>query len=74
MSGVGVVLSGIRELVFVPQLRRLRLLAALSQADLAARAGVSAVTVMRGEQGKPIRPSSVRKLARALRVRPRDLQ
>jgi len=61
-------------LVLVPQLRGQRLLAALSQADLAARAGVSPVTVMRGEQGKAIRPSSVRKLARALKLRPRDLQ
>lgn len=74
----GVLIDGssrvVHEHVLVPRLRELRLLAALSQADLASMAQVSPVTVMRGEQGKPIRPMSVRKLARALRVRPRDLQ
>jgi transcriptional regulator with XRE-family HTH domain len=60
--------------VLVPQVRRLRLMRALSQEELAARAGVSRNTVVRAEQGEDIRPSSVRKLARALGVSPATLQ
>lgn len=60
--------------MLVPRLRQLREWAALSQEDLALRADVSRVTVTRAEQGLPIRISSVRKLARALRVTPRELQ
>jgi transcriptional regulator with XRE-family HTH domain len=60
--------------VLVPRLRQLRNWAALSQDDLAELAKVSRVTIARGERGLPIRASSVRKLARALRVSPRELQ
>ena len=54
-------------------LQRLRLDAALSQRDLAKRAGVSPTTVVRAEQGEDVYPSTVRKLARALGVQPREL-
>ena len=60
--------------VLVPSLRRIRLEQALSQEELAARAGVARTTVLRAEAGYPIRPVSVRKLAAALRVRPIVLQ
>lgn len=59
--------------VLTPRLRVLRLGAALSQEDLAFKAGVSRMTVTRGERGEHIRVSSVRKIARALRVKPTDL-
>ena len=55
------------------RLRELRLRAALSQDDLAQLAGVSRQTVARGEAGEAVRPSSVRKLAEALRVKPQAL-
>lgn len=60
--------------VLVPGLRALRLDRALSQEDLAARAGVGRQTIIRGEAGKPIRLSSARRLAAALRVTPKRLQ
>jgi transcriptional regulator with XRE-family HTH domain len=60
--------------VLVPGLRAVRHARALSQEDLAARAGVGRKTVMRGEGGKEIRLSSVRRLAAALGVTPRRLQ
>ena len=59
--------------VLVPRLQAARLAAALSQDDLAEKAGVSRITIARGEHGEHIRISSVRKLARALKVRPVDL-
>jgi transcriptional regulator with XRE-family HTH domain len=58
----------------VPSLLRHRTRLALSQDDLATKAGVTRSTVARGEHGLSIRPSSVRKLARALRVSPEALQ
>lgn len=60
--------------VLVPSLRRIRLEQALSQEELAARAGIARTTVLRAEAGYPIRPVSVRKLAAALRVKPIALQ
>jgi len=58
----------------VPGLRRLRLEAALSQLDLARLARLSPHTVSDLEQLKvQARPSTLRKLARALGVTPRDL-
>ncbi len=55
-------------------LRRLRELRALSQRELAAKAGLSPTTVYRIETGqhKPI-PRTLRKLAEALEVRPEEL-
>ena len=64
----------ITSVALVPALRALRLERALSQDDLARRAGVDRKTVMRGEQGLDIRLSSVRRLAHALRVSPQRLQ
>jgi transcriptional regulator with XRE-family HTH domain len=55
------------------QLHRLRLEAALSQRDLAKLAGVSPATVVKAEKGEAIYPSTVRKLAGALGVHPREL-
>jgi transcriptional regulator with XRE-family HTH domain len=54
----------------VPGLRALRLDAALSQRDLAARAGITQATVVRLERGLPARPSTIRKLADVLGVAP----
>ena len=55
------------------RLREIREREALSQEDLAERAGLTRVTVTRIEGGQPARPSTTRRLARALRVRPSDL-
>ena len=57
------------------KLRELRLLNALSQRDLAARSTVAYPTISRLETGKegPPYPSTIRKLARALRVEPSEL-
>lgn len=55
------------------QLKRLRLDAALSQRDLARLAGVSPATIVKAEQGEDVFPSTVRKLAAALGVAPREL-
>ena len=58
----------------LPGLRRLRLEAALTQRELAERAGVTPHTVSDLEQQLvKARPSTMRKLAAALHVEPRDL-
>jgi transcriptional regulator with XRE-family HTH domain len=56
------------------KLREMRARAVLSQRELARLSGVGQVTIARIETGiqKP-RPSTLRKLARALRVKPVDL-
>jgi transcriptional regulator with XRE-family HTH domain len=54
-------------------LRRLRVEAALSQRDLADRAGVTQTTIVKAEAGHEVRPSTVRRLAKALGVEPREL-
>jgi len=66
--------SGLPNVVLVPRLRALRLEQALTQDDLAERAGVARSTVLKAEAGHELRPSTVRKLARALGVRPIRLQ
>jgi transcriptional regulator with XRE-family HTH domain len=63
----------LREVVTLPGLRRARLNAALSQRDLARRAGVAASTITRIETGAQAHPSTMRKLADALGCTPRDL-
>lgn len=73
MTGRAIVRSGTAHTLLAPGLLDHRLAAALSQEDLALRARVSRATVARAEQGKPIRLSSVRKLARALKVPPAAL-
>jgi DNA-binding XRE family transcriptional regulator len=56
------------------RLRALRLRAALTQADLAERAKVARTTIVRLEAGDPnVLPTTLRKLAKALRVKPTDL-
>lgn len=61
----------------VPRLTRLRdarLRAALTQAELAERAGVARTTIIRLEAGDPnVLPPTLRKLARALKVKPSAL-
>lgn len=59
--------------VKLPGLWRARLRAALSQRDLAKKAGVSPSTIARIESGEESQPSTLRKLAAALEVEPREL-
>ena len=55
-------------------LREVREKMALSQADLGRAAGVRAATITDIETGKrPPRPSTRRKLAKALGIRPQDI-
>ena len=57
------------------RLHDLRLHQALSQEDLAKLSGVDRTTIIRLEGGEPNpRPSTIRKLARALRVKPTELR
>jgi transcriptional regulator with XRE-family HTH domain len=61
-------------LLRTPSLRQLRERAALSQQDLAERSNVSRATIADLESGKrSARPSTRRKLAEALGVRPDEL-
>jgi transcriptional regulator with XRE-family HTH domain len=56
------------------RLRDLRFRAGMSQLDLAIRAKVARTTIIRLEAGEPnVLPSTLRKLARALRVKPHEL-
>ena len=56
------------------RVRQLRLLQALSQTDLAETSGVSAAAIIRIEAGThAARPSTLRKLASALGVKPTQL-
>lgn len=55
------------------QLRRIREEQALTQRELAARAGVTQVTIIHAEKGGDTRPTTLRKLADALGVQPREL-
>lgn len=61
------------KVVKLPGLLRRRLEAALTQKELGERAGVQRFTVTRLENGGEARPSTVRRLARALNCEPRDL-
>jgi transcriptional regulator with XRE-family HTH domain len=59
----------------MPTLKELREGQALSQNDLALLAGVAISTILELEKGRRSpRPSTRRKLARALRVHPRDIE
>jgi transcriptional regulator with XRE-family HTH domain len=56
------------------RLKNLRILNALTQAELADRAGLTTAAVARIERGEvEPRPTTLRKLAKALSVQPRDL-
>ena len=58
----------------VPNLRKLRIEAAMSQRELAEASGVTQGTISRLEQGDTnVQPSTLRKLAAALNVRPKEL-
>lgn len=57
----------------LPRVRWYRERMALSQQELAMKAGVSRVTVVRIENGEDTYPSTARKLASALDVAPADL-
>jgi DNA-binding XRE family transcriptional regulator len=59
--------------LLTPHLRHVRLSRSLTQAELAERAGLSRATVMALEGGRDAWPTTVRKLARALGVRPQVL-
>jgi len=60
--------------VRVPRLRDVRHRFALSQEELAERSGVARSTIIKLEAGREAWPSTVRKLAAALGVKPADLQ
>ena len=57
-----------------PSLRYWRTQRALFQKQLAAAAGVGVMTVIRGENGHPLRLDVIGRLAKALEVSPADLQ
>lgn len=57
----------------IPSLREARRAAVITQAELAAKAGVTEATIVAAEKGKKVRISTVRKLAAALGVEPREL-
>lgn len=58
----------------LPRLRAVRIARALSQAELAQRSGVSRVSITRLESGEvDARFATIRKLAEALGVEPREL-
>ena len=70
----GVLSAIVASVPVLSRLRELRFLAGLSQADLAERAGVARTTIIRLEVGDPnVLPSTLRKLARALKVKPAEL-
>jgi DNA-binding XRE family transcriptional regulator len=60
-------------MVRLPGLWRQRQLAALTQAQLAEKAGVQRTTIVNLEKGSEAFPTTVRKLADALGCAPRDL-
>ena len=60
--------------VRVPRLRDVRHRMALSQEELADKSGVARSTIIKLEAGRDAWPSTVRKLAAALGVKPADLQ
>jgi transcriptional regulator with XRE-family HTH domain len=59
--------------VQVPRLREWREKRALSQEELADRTGLSRTTIIKLEGGRRAWPSTRRKLAQALRIKPEDL-
>jgi transcriptional regulator with XRE-family HTH domain len=61
-------------LVKLPELKRIRERALLTQAALAARSGLSIVTIARAEAGHPVRFETIGKLIDALGVSADDLR
>jgi transcriptional regulator with XRE-family HTH domain len=67
-------LSGVKSMPEVPNLKRIRNEYPLTVRELAEMSGVSYDTVTKVENGhREARPSTIRKLARALGVDPREL-
>jgi DNA-binding Xre family transcriptional regulator len=55
-------------------LKAMRENSALGIRDLASAAGISPNTLFRAEKGLPVRPSSKRKICKALKCRPEDIE
>jgi transcriptional regulator with XRE-family HTH domain len=70
LSSVGTISASV---VKLPGLLRQRLLATLTQEELAAKAGVRRPTITRLERGGETRPATIRKLADALGCTSKDL-
>jgi transcriptional regulator with XRE-family HTH domain len=67
-------LSGVKPMPEVPNLKRIRNEYPLTVRELAGMSGVSYDTITKVENGhREARPSTIRKLARALGVEPREL-
>lgn len=64
---------GVANVPRLPRLKRRREEAALTQGQLAERAGVARTTIVALERGAEARPSTLRKLADALACEPREL-
>jgi len=72
--GRDVNLSGVKTMPEVPNLKRIRNEYPLTVRELAEMSGVSYDTITKVENGhREARPSTIRKLARALGVEPREL-
>lgn len=65
--------GGLSPDVQVPRLREQRQRRAFSQEELAKLAGVSRTTIIQLESGRGAWPQTIRKLAKALKIRPTDL-
>lgn len=64
----------VRHVPPVPSLRKFREKRLLTQIELADKSGVGRTTIIRIEKGElNVRPRTIKKLARALRVRPEEL-
>lgn len=58
----------------LPHLRQWRLRSGFSQEDLAELAGISRSTVHNAEKGEEVLPSTLQGIAKALKVKPHQLQ
>ena len=58
----------------VPRLQKLRQKVALTQQELAERSGLHRNTIVAAEKGRRPRPSTIRRLARALKVKPEVIE
>lgn len=66
--------SSLSAVLPIPRLREWRNKRALSQEELAKRSGISRTTIIKIEAGRGAWPQTVRKLAKALGIKPADLQ
>jgi transcriptional regulator with XRE-family HTH domain len=58
----------------ISRLKEIRESHALSMRELARRSRVGTATIVRAEQGKPVYPTTIRRLAKALGVTPAELR